>query len=64
MSFVIIISFVIVIRYYQKCHLLVFMINSKHVHFYWGVIYSLDPPMHIFGGVWTPPGIVTPGTHI
>ena len=39
---------------------LVLMINSKHVHFYWGVLYSLPPPMHIFGGS-RPSGIDAPG---
>ena len=38
----------------QKCQLLVFMINSKHVYFYWGVLYFLDPPIHIFGGSGPP----------
>ena len=36
--------------------LLVSMINSKHVYFYWGGSFTLwTPPMHIFWGVQTPP---------
>ena len=39
------------------------MINSKHVNFYWGVLYSLDPPnAYLWGGPDppTPPGIDAP----
>ena len=37
------------------------MVNSKHVHFYWGVVYSLDPSNAYLGEGLDPPDPPPPG---